>query len=76
MALIGGLRLIAGLAFLGVVITVCLWLLNKLFPGTASVSHGAQNLAIGKHSYHETSGVAPEHGSQNKSEYKDERKPR
>jgi hypothetical protein len=34
MALFGSLRLIVGLAFLGVVIAVCLWLLNRLFPET------------------------------------------
>jgi hypothetical protein len=35
MELIGSLRLVAGLVFLGVVIALCLWLLIRLFPGTA-----------------------------------------
>jgi uncharacterized membrane protein len=33
-AAIGGLRLVAGLGFMGVVAGVCVWLLTKLFPQT------------------------------------------
>jgi hypothetical protein len=39
MVLMGSLRLIVGLTFLGVVIALCLWLLNRLFP----TPHNSQN---------------------------------
>ncbi|HVO70313.1 MAG TPA: SHOCT domain-containing protein [Aggregatilineaceae bacterium] len=35
MAAIGGLRLLAGLAFMGVIAGICIWLLTKLFPQAA-----------------------------------------
>jgi uncharacterized membrane protein len=34
-AAIGGLRLVAGLAFMGVIAGVCVWLLIRLFPQAA-----------------------------------------
>jgi hypothetical protein len=84
MALTGSLQLIAGLAFLGVVIALCLWLLNRLFPGPAGVSHSSQSnaapaafraqhsTAASEHRQRETSGIAQAPGSRN--EGHDERK--
>jgi uncharacterized membrane protein len=37
-AALGGLRLVAGLGFMGVVAGVCVWLLTKLFPQTTRPS--------------------------------------
>ena len=45
MALVGGLRLIAGLAFLGVVIALCLWLLSWLFPGVSNTPDSTDSAA-------------------------------
>jgi hypothetical protein len=53
MALTGGLRLIAGLGFLGVVMALCLWLLNRLFPGAPqnSQNNTASGVAQGFRSH-------------------------
>lgn len=54
MVLTGGLRLIAGLGFLGVVMALCLWLLNRLFPGVPqnSQNNTAPGVAQGFRSHH------------------------
>jgi hypothetical protein len=86
MVLIGSLRLIAGLTFLGVVIALGLWLLSRLFPGTANTSHISQNntasaafqaqqtTVVGEsRQQHKTPGVVQEQGPQNDDD-QDERK--
>jgi hypothetical protein len=63
--LTGSLRLLAGLGFLGVVMALCLWLLNRLFPG---VSQNSQN--------NTASGIAQRHRLHNVDEmkrYRDDR---
>jgi hypothetical protein len=85
MVIIGGLRLVTGLVFLGTVIASCLWLLNRLFPDTSDTSYHLRNdasqatfpaqhtTATGEHKPHETSGVAQEPGPPNGGEVQDER---
>lgn len=78
MVLTGGLRLIAGLGFLGAVIALCLWLLNRLFPGTPQnpQSNTSAAVQIAVHPEHKqplTSGVAQELRSLNINEMKGDR---
>ena len=87
MVIIGGLRLVTGLVFLGGVIASCLWLLNRLFPDTSDTSYHLRNdttqatfpeqhtTATGEKEPHEASGVAqkPEPPN-NDGEVQDERK--
>jgi hypothetical protein len=73
MVLIGSLRSVAGLALLGVVIALGVWLLSRLFPGTPTVSrnshnntapaafHGPQTMASAERRQDKPSGVAQEH---------------
>jgi len=46
MVLIGSLRLVVGLVFLGVVIALCLWLLIRLFPTTPNTAEYSQNYEV------------------------------
>jgi hypothetical protein len=85
MVIIGGLRLITGLVFLGMVIASCLWFLNRLFPDTSSTPHHSRNhtsritlpaqqkTAAGEHRQHATPGVTQEPGPPNGGEVQDER---
>jgi hypothetical protein len=84
MVLIGSLRLIVGLTFLGVVIALCIWLLSRLFPGTSNTSHISPDStapatfqvhhisAAGEHRRRRVSEIGQEQGPQNDA---DERKP-
>jgi hypothetical protein len=85
MVIIGGLRLVSGLVFLGTVIASCLWLLNRLFPNTSDTSYHLRNdptqatlpaqrtTADGEQKPHETSGVAQKPEPPNGGEVQDER---
>jgi hypothetical protein len=85
MVIIGSLRLITGLAFLGTVIASCLWLLNRLFPDTSDTSYRLRNdasqdtlpaqqtTATGEREPHEASGVAQKPEPPNDGEVEDER---
>ena len=85
MVLIGSLRLIVGLVSLGVVIALCLWLLNKLFPGITNVPDDSQNNIVHgtlqaqqtpvaeERRKHKISCVTQEHDPPNSDEYQDER---
>lgn len=74
MALIGGLRLIADLTFLGVIIALCTWLLSKLFPATSnppdnttqSASQSQQTYDHLKNKKNEPAGVVRHRDSRNK----------
>lgn len=88
MALIGGLRLIAGLTFLGAIIAMCLWLLSRLFPGSSNMSQHTRENAVNttfqprkaagqlEHNQIGKSGVLKDYSSENNDEYKNERMPR
>jgi hypothetical protein len=85
MVIIGGLRLVSGLVFLGGVIASCLWLLNRLFPNTTDTSYHLRNdttqttfpaqhtTAAGERKPDETSGVAQKSEPPNSGEVQDER---
>jgi hypothetical protein len=85
MVIIGGLRLVSGLVFLGAVIASCLWLLNRLFPDTSDTSYHLRNdttqatfpaehtTPAGEHKPHEASGVAQKPEPPNDGEVQDER---
>lgn len=85
MVIIGGLRLVSGLAFLGTVIASCLWFLNRLFPGPSDTSYHLQDdasrlthpaqptTATREHKQHETSGVAQDPCPQDSGEVQNER---
>lgn len=71
MALLGGLRLIAGLTFSGVIVALCLWLLNRLFPATSNPPDEKNSAAFQtpqtsdhpKHKKNEPTGVIQHHDS-------------
>jgi hypothetical protein len=85
MVIIGGLRLVSGLVFLGTVIASCLWLLNRLFPDTSDTSYHLRNdttqatfpaqhtTTAGEQEPNETSGVAEKPEPPNGGEVQDER---
>ena len=86
MVIIGGLRLVSGLVFLGGVIASCLWLLNRLFPNTSDTSDHLRNdttqttfpaqrtTATGERKPDETSGVVQKPEPPDSGEVQDERK--
>jgi hypothetical protein len=85
MVIIGGLRLVSGLVFLGTVIASCLWFLNRLFPGPSDTSYHWQDdvsrptyptqptTAAREQKQRETSGVAQDPRPQEGGKVRDER---
>jgi hypothetical protein len=75
MMLIGSLRLVAGLVFLGVVIALCLWLLIRLFPGIPNTSEYGQDHTVPaafrkrtEHKQNKSSGGVQKHSRQKNDE--------
>ncbi len=76
MALLGGLRLIGGLAFSGIIVALCLWLLNRLFPATSNPPDETTSAAFQtrqtfdhpRHKQNEPTGVAQHHDSRSEDE--------
>jgi hypothetical protein len=76
----GDLHMVAGLIFLGVVIAVCLWLLNWLFPNNPQpTSHNAalrhQAAAHIGHGLHNPPNIPPEDSSHDRHNSQDDRPP-